>query len=115
MSRLLINGGNRLKGEVRVSGSKNAILPVLAASLLTEKPVIIHDYPKITDVHNMLSILKHIGCMVTEEKERVIIDSSTANLWEMPDRLAKEIRSSIFMLGPVLGRFKQAKFSYPGG
>lgn len=115
MSRLLINGGCRLKGEVRISGSKNTVLPIFAASLLTEKPVLIMDYPKITDVCNMLSILKHIGCRVTEEKDRVIIDSSTAKIWEMPDRLAKEIRSSIFMLGPVLGRFKQAKFSYPGG
>jgi UDP-N-acetylglucosamine 1-carboxyvinyltransferase len=115
MSRLLINGGSRLNGEVRISGSKNAILPILAATLLAEKPVIILDYPKITDVYNMLSILKHIGCRITEDKEKVVIDTSSAYLWEMPDRLAKELRSSIFMLGPVLGRFKQAKFSYPGG
>jgi UDP-N-acetylglucosamine 1-carboxyvinyltransferase len=114
MSRLLINGGSRLLGEVRVTGSKNACLPILAASLLTEKPVVILDYPKITDVYNMLSILRHIGCRITEEKESLTIDTSTAFIWEMPDKLAKEIRSSIFMLGPVLGRFRQAKFSYPG-
>jgi len=115
MSRLLINGGSRLLGEVHVSGSKNACLPILAASLLTEKPVTILDYPKITDVYNMLSILRHIGCTIAEEKESLTIDTSTAIIWEMPDKIAKEIRSSIFMLGPVLGRFRQAKFSYPGG
>ena len=115
MAKLIINGGARLEGELRIQGAKNAALPVFAAALLTEEPVYIYNWPAISDVYNMLSILEHIGAHVAYEKDRLIIDTRRAYRWEMPDRLAKEIRSSIFMMGPILARFRMARFTYPGG
>ena len=115
MARLIINGGARLEGEIRIQGAKNAALPVFAAALLTEEPVIIYNWPAISDVYNMLSILEHIGAHVAYEKDKLVIDTRRALRWEMPDKLAKEIRSSIFMMGPILARFRMARFTYPGG
>jgi UDP-N-acetylglucosamine 1-carboxyvinyltransferase len=115
MAKLIINGGARLFGELNVQGAKNAALPIFAAALLTEEPVIIYNWPAISDVYNMLSILEHIGAHVEYEKDRLVIDTRRAQRWEMPDRLAKEIRSSIFMMGPILARFRMARFTYPGG
>ena len=115
MAKLIIKGGSRLEGEMAVQGAKNAALPVFAAALLTEEPVIIYNWPAISDVYYMLSILEHIGAYVAFEKDRLVIDTRRALRWEMPDRLAKEIRSSIFMMGPILARFRMARFTYPGG
>ncbi len=115
MAKLIISGGARLEGELSVQGAKNAALPVFAAALLTEEPVIVYNWPAISDVYNMLSILEHIGAHVEYEKDRLVIDTRRAQRWEMPDRLAKEIRSSIFMMGPILARFRMARFTYPGG
>ncbi len=115
MAKLIINGGARLEGELSVQGAKNAALPVFAAALLTEEPVIVYNWPAISDVYNMLSILEHIGAHVEYEKDRLVIDTRHAQRWEMPDKLAKEIRSSIFMMGPILARFRMARFTYPGG
>ena len=115
MAKLSIEGGKRLGGSIRVCGAKNAILPILAASLLTTRPVIIRDCPDLLDVSNMICILEKLGCTIRREKDEVRVDAAQAHRWEMPDSLAKELRSSIFMLGPVLGRFKKARFTYPGG
>ncbi len=115
MAKLIINGGARLQGELTIQGAKNAALPVFAAALLTEEPVIVYNWPAISDVYNMLSILEHIGAHVEYEKDRLVIDTRRAQRWEMPDKLAKEIRSSIFMMGPILARFRMARFVYPGG
>jgi UDP-N-acetylglucosamine 1-carboxyvinyltransferase len=115
MSKLIINGGARLEGELSIQGAKNAALPVFAAALLTEEPVVIHNWPAISDVYYMLSILEHIGAHVAYEKDKLVIDTKRALRWEMPDKLAKEIRSSIFMMGPILARFRMARFTYPGG
>ncbi len=115
MSKLIIGGGARLEGEVSIQGAKNAALPVFAAALLTEEPVVIYNWPAISDVYYMLSILEHIGAHVAYEKDKLIIDTRRALRWEMPDKLAKEIRSSIFMMGPILARFRMARFTYPGG
>ncbi len=115
MAKLIIKGGSKLEGEIAVQGAKNAALPVFAATLLTEEPVIIYNWPAISDVYYMLSILEHIGAYVAFEKDRLVIDTHRALRWEMPDRLAKEIRSSIFMMGPILARFRMARFTYPGG
>jgi UDP-N-acetylglucosamine 1-carboxyvinyltransferase len=115
MAKLIINGGARLEGELSIQGAKNAALPVFAAALLTEEPVTIYNWPAISDVYYMLSILEHIGAYVEYEKDKLIIDTQRALRWEMPDKLAREIRSSIFMIGPILARFKMARFTYPGG
>ncbi len=115
MAKLIINGGASLNGEVEVQGAKNVALPIFAAALLTQEPVIVYNWPAITDVYNMLSILEHIGASVVFEKDRLLIDTRHAQRWEMPDKLAKEIRSSIFMMGPIMARFRMARFTYPGG
>lgn len=115
MAKICVVGGTELKGNVRVAGAKNAILPILAATLLTTEPVIIEDCPRLTDVENMLSILCHMGSKYWWDGEVLTVDSSAVSKWEMPESLAKELRSSIFMLGPVVGRFKMARLTYPGG
>lgn len=115
MARLIINGGASLNGEISVQGAKNVALPIFAAALLTEEPVTVYNWPAISDVYNMLSILEHIGASVAFEKDRLLIDTRRAQRWEMPDNLAKEIRSSIFMMGPIMARFRMARFTYPGG
>ncbi|MDD6884219.1 MAG: UDP-N-acetylglucosamine 1-carboxyvinyltransferase [Eubacteriales bacterium] len=108
-------GGNRLGGEVRVDGAKNAVLPILAASLMASGPVVIEDCPRLMDVTNMLSILKTLGCRVENLENAVRLDAEGAYRWEMPEHLSKSLRSSIFMMGPLLGRFRRAKVTYPGG
>jgi UDP-N-acetylglucosamine 1-carboxyvinyltransferase len=115
MAKFSIEGGEPLGGSIRVPGGKNAILPILAASLLTTKPVTIRDCPDLLDVSNMICILEKLGCSIRREGDTVEVDAALAHRWEMPDSLAKELRSSIFMLGPVLGRFRKARFTYPGG
>lgn len=115
MAKLLIRGGNALKGETTIPAAKNSILPILAACLLAEGPVVIENCPNYLDARNMISILSLLGCETEKEGERLSVDARCASKWEMPESLAKELRSSIFMLGPVVGRFKKAKFTYPGG
>lgn len=114
--KYIISGGKQLSGAIDVGGSKNAILPILAATFMCEGPVVLHNCPRINDVFNMLSILSKLGCSVSWCGEHSLkIDTAGACSWEMPDKLAKQLRSSIFMLGPIVARFKKAYFSYPGG
>ena len=108
-------GGRRLCGELEVGCAKNAVLPILAAALLTDEPVTVEDCPALVDVRNMLSILKTLGCRVEARGRDVVIDASRAESHEMPETLSKRLRSSIFMLGPLIGRFRRARVSYPGG
>lgn len=115
MEKLIVKGNRKLSGKINVQTSKNAVLPILAASILTNKKVILNKCPKIIDVFNMLKILEELGCNVKWEEDTVIIDSSNACKSEIPQNLAKELRSSIFMLGSILGRFHNAKVAYPGG
>jgi len=114
--KYIVTGGKQLSGAIEIGGAKNSILPILAATLMCEMPVVLHNCPHINDVYNMLSILSKLGCNVSWCGDHsIIIDTASAYSWEMPDRLAKQLRSSIFMLGPIVARFKKAYFSYPGG
>ena len=115
MDKFVIEGGNKLYGKVEIQSAKNTVLPLLAASILTDEPVKIRGVPCIADVENMLRILIELGCKIKRLKDVVIIDSSNAVSHEIPARLTKELRSSVFMLGSVLTRFRKAKISYPGG
>lgn len=115
MSRLIVTGGTRLSGACRVSGAKNAVLPILAASVMTKQTVRLLDCPQLTDVENMTGILSCIGCSVTRTEETLLVDASGASCFELPEHLSKELRSSIFLLGPVLARFGHAVVTYPGG
>lgn len=115
MSKLIVFGGQKLKGEIIVEGSKNAVLPILAATILNGDTNIISNCPRLKDVDAMLEILKDMGCKISQEENLVIIDSSTINKTEIPEELAAEMRSSIIFLGPILARFKKVTISYPGG
>ena len=115
MEKFIIDGGQRLYGKVQAQSAKNTVLPLLAASVLTDEQVKIRGVPKISDVENMLRILTEVGCKIKRQKDCAVIDSSNAVSHEIPSRLTKELRSSVFMLGSVLTRFRQAKISYPGG
>ena len=115
MDKYVIDGGNKLYGSIKAQSAKNSVLPLLAAAVLTDEQVIIHDLPTISDVENMLRILGEVGCVIKRQKNSVVIDSSNAVSHEIPTRLTKELRSSVFMLGSVLTRFRRAKISYPGG
>lgn len=114
MSSFLVGGGRQLKGEVRVSGSKNSSLPVLAAALLTDDEVVVHGLPSIADVHTMLEVLQHLGCRVQWEKETIVIQPRIKRT-EAPYELVKRMRASFYVSGPLLGRVKRAEVPLPGG
>ncbi len=115
MASFRVRGGSILRGRLRVPGAKNAILPILAASLLTKHTVELLDCPKILDVDNMMAILRLLGCEAGWDGNTVIVNARGASRYEMPEELAKEMRSSIFLMGPVVARFGKARFTYPGG
>ncbi len=115
MSKYIINGGRKLRGTVRVQGAKNAVLPLFAAALLTDERVVIHNCPDLIDVSNMARILNSLGSETERRGDTVTIDTGYMRSYEIPSRLAGELRSSIFTLGALLGRAKKAKVAYPGG
>lgn len=115
MAKFVINGGNKLYGKVKIQGAKNSVLPLLAASILTEEEVIIDNVPELCDVKNMGNILEALGVGVASEPGRLIINANNLTSCEIHSILAKELRSSIFLLGSVLARQGFAKVAYPGG
>lgn len=115
MEAFVVEGGTPLRGEIRVDGAKNATLPILAAAVLTEETVRLHDVPEITDVKHMADILTMLGCQVTRENSDMTVTCADLHTWEMLDQLSKQIRSSIFLLGPILARFHKATVTFPGG
>ena len=115
MEKYVINGGNKLFGSVKIQSAKNSVLPILAASVLTDEKVTILNVPNISDVRNMVKILTRLGCKAVFNGENLIIDSSSANCFEIPSELAHEMRSSVFLLGSLISRFKMAKIAFPGG
>jgi UDP-N-acetylglucosamine 1-carboxyvinyltransferase len=116
MDRLQIQGGVPLEGEVRISGAKNAALPILAGALLADAPVTIGNVPHLQDVTTMITLLGRMGVGVTvDEKMRVEVDASSAKEFIAPYELVKTMRASILVLGPLLARFGQADVSLPGG
>ncbi|MCX7843590.1 MAG: UDP-N-acetylglucosamine 1-carboxyvinyltransferase [Clostridia bacterium] len=115
MSSLVITGGQKLKGEIRVEGSKNAVLPILAATVLNGGLNVIKNCPGLKDVEIMIEILREIGCVVSKEGSTIIVDSSSVNSTIVPEAYAIEMRSSIIFLGPILSRFGKATIGHPGG
>ena len=109
-----IKGPTKLVGETRVGTSKNAVLPILAASLLTDEPVTIHQLPKIMDVKVVLQLLKEIGAEIETEENDVTIRGEIFNLYPSTEWVRK-IRGSFLMLGPILARKKRVRISLPGG
>lgn len=115
MQQITIFGGNRLQGSLEIETAKNAILPMIAGCLLTSAPVVLCKVPCISDVQNMFEILRRMGCVVQPDGDKVCIDTSNICQHEIPRELAQAIRSSIFMLGPLLARQKKATVVFPGG
>lgn len=115
MSEYVIEGGTKLEGEVYISGSKNAALPIIAASILNAGKTKLYNVPNIRDVHMMFEILKSLGCKVVKHQNKVTIDSSNLNNFEIDESLMREMRSSVILAGGLIGRYRKATFSYPGG
>lgn len=115
MSKYVINGGRKLNGEIDVQSAKNAVLPIMAASCMCDGEVYIRNSPKIADCDSMINILSRLGCNIERLDGGVIIDNSKMSNCEIPPNLARELRSSIFLLGPILAKFGSAKIAYPGG
>lgn len=115
MKSYIIEGGRKLEGEVKVSGSKNAALPILAATILNKGTTILENVPKIKDTEVMLEILEYLGCKVHKKHDKIIINSENVEKNEIPEELMRKMRSSIVLAGSILGRNKKVKFSCPGG
>ncbi len=116
MDKLLITGGNPLYGELRMSGAKNAALPILAATLLSETPVLIGNVPHLHDITTTMELLGRMGVhLVIDEKLNIEVDSSSIQTFYAPYELVKTMRASILVLGPLVARFGKAEVSLPGG
>jgi UDP-N-acetylglucosamine 1-carboxyvinyltransferase len=115
MDKLLIRGGRELRGEVPISGAKNAALPELCAALLTADPVVLENVPRLQDVATMVTLVKNMGVQVERDEQRVRIDASGLHFPEAPYELVKTMRASVLALGPLLARFGEATVSLPGG
>lgn len=116
MDKLIIQGGARLNGEVRISGAKNAALPILAATLLADEPVTICNLPHLHDITTMLELIRRMGVELTvDEKLSVEIDTRAIKEFHAPYELVKTMRASILVLGPLLAHFGEAQVSLPGG
>ena len=115
MSSYIIQGRTKLEGEVKISGSKNASLPILAASILNSGVTKLYNVPNIHDTQKMLEILELLGCKIKKKENKIIIDSTKVNKHEIPEHLMREMRSSVVLAGSLIGKYKTATFSYPGG
>lgn len=115
MERFRVEGGHRLSGAVRVHCAKNAVLPILAGAILADDPTTVLDCPDIADVSNMVRILQTLGCEVSAQGAALRVAPSSIHSDTMPEDLSKRLRSSVFMMGALLGRLRRAVVPYPGG
>lgn len=116
MASFMISGGKPLSGELSVSGSKNAVLPIICATLLTKEPCVLKNVPDIADVKNLLEILRGMGAIINDSLPgEITIDNSKVNTSAPNPELVKKLRGSILLLGPLLARFGEATMPYPGG
>jgi UDP-N-acetylglucosamine 1-carboxyvinyltransferase len=114
MDKIIVHGGYPLNGSVRISGSKNSALPILAATLLTKEPCVISRVPDLSDIHYMLTILNELGCDVERASGTVTVRAENV-VTEAPYDIVRKMRASVCVLGPLLGREKEATVSLPGG
>src|ERR1700743_3760245 len=114
MDKILVHGGHKLAGTVKISGSKNSALPILAATLLTKEQCVIHHVPDLSDIHYMLQILAFLGCEVERASGTVTVRAEHVKT-EAPYDVVRKMRASVCVLGPLLGREKEATVSLPGG
>ena len=114
MDKILIHGGHPLSGSIKISGSKNSALPILAATLLTKEPCILRRVPDLSDTHYMLQILMHLGAQVERASGTVTVNAEKIESIA-PYEVVRTMRASVCVLGPLLGRCKEATVSLPGG
>ncbi|WP_317856230.1 UDP-N-acetylglucosamine 1-carboxyvinyltransferase [Chakrabartyella piscis] len=115
MGHYVVEGGHKISGEFTVHGSKNACLPILAATLLAEDEVVLENCPNISDFNQTIAILERLGCTITQENRTYTIDTSKIDSVEIKEETVQKMRSSILFLGALLGRTKKAILGYPGG
>ncbi len=115
MDAIHIRGGCRLEGEIPIHGAKNSALPLLAATLLAADVSQLTNCPRLSDVTASLAILRHLGCCVAQEEDRVTVDATHLNCGHVPDALMRAMRSSIVFLGALVARCGEAELTYPGG
>jgi len=115
MDKVIIQGGKKLNGEIEISGAKNAVLPILAATLLTEDTSIIKNVPEVADVYTMAEILKSLGVTVNHQKNTIKVTPNKHKEFTAPYRLVSTMRASICVLGPLLAKSGKARVSMPGG
>lgn len=115
MDTFIVHGEVQLQGKVRVSGAKNATLPIMAATVLSSGETTLHNVPHLRDVEVMRNIISHLGAKVSWQDEALIINTTQLNKAEIPEPLMREMRASIFLMGALLGRFRKVRLSYPGG
>ena len=115
MSFYEITGGRPLEGAVAVQGAKNSVLPILAAALLAPGVSVIHNCPDLTDVNAAIDILRLLGCSVTREGDTVTINAASPVPAAIPERLSRELRSSVIFMGAILSRMGAGELAYPGG
>lgn len=115
MEKIFISGNHRLGGEIEVHGSKNAVLPILAAALLVNGETVLHNVPDLSDVSTSVEILKYLGASVKREEKTLTIDASDLTKNSIPENMMREMRSSIFFLGSLLARCGEVMLCRPGG
>lgn len=115
MDKIRVVGGQPLKGNIRISGAKNAALPLLAASLLTDQPLVLENVPDLSDIHSMVELLSHLGVVVDKNFPRVTLQSKNVVSDEAPYDIVRKMRASILVMGPLVARYGAAKISLPGG
>ena len=115
MDRFVIQGGNKLSGTVKISGSKNAALPIISASILGTGKTVLHNIPDVKDIRTLIKILEYMGAGVRFEKNTLEIDPSGICRYTAPYEFVSTMRGSVCLLGPLLAKYGQAKFSMPGG
>ena len=115
MEKIIINGGKKLSGSVKVSGSKNAVLPIIIASILGDGESIIYDVPDLTDVHILKDILTELGATVDFKNNVFKIDTKGINSWEASYENINKMRASVLVMGPLLAKFSRVRVAMPGG
>ncbi|WP_083463111.1 UDP-N-acetylglucosamine 1-carboxyvinyltransferase [Calditerricola satsumensis] len=116
MDKIIVRGGNRLTGRVRIHGAKNAVLPIIAATILgTTGKSVIHETPALDDVYTISDVLRHLGAQVTFFGDRLVVDATSLDGYEAPYELVRKMRASFLVMGPLLARLGRARIALPGG
>lgn len=115
MQKLIVNGGKRLRGELQLQGSKNSSLPIMAAAVLCGEECVLNNCPELTDIYSAARILNGLGCRCRFSDNTAVISSADISVTEIPERLMREMRSSIIFMGAILGRTGECTVSMPGG